>query len=147
MNYRCTPIVALIGALVAGCGPSAEMAATQTAAGWTATPVPTIAPTHTPSPVPSATPSPSSTPTPTITLTPSITPTLSENFLTIGAGETIRIGYLLAESMELGIESQRGIEVALDDAGRDLLGWTIPSPVEAASSRAPAPGRQDRPRS
>ncbi|HKZ48938.1 MAG TPA: hypothetical protein VJ397_09170 [Thermoplasmata archaeon] len=28
-----------------------------------------------------------------------------------------------------------------EKAGRDLLGWTIPSPVEAASPRAPAPGR------
>jgi len=101
------------------------MAATQTAAGWTATPVPTIAPTHTPFPVPSATPSPSSTPTPTITLTPSVTPTLSEHAVTIGSGEPIVIGYLLAESLDFGADSKRGIEVALADTGNELLGHPL----------------------
>jgi branched-chain amino acid transport system substrate-binding protein len=114
-------LLSLLAGALAACGPSAEQVASQTALAWTATPVPTRAPTDTPRPTATAIP----TLTPTITLTPSITPTLSENTLTIGAGEPIRIGYLLAETLDLGIDSKRGIEVALDDAGGKLLGHPL----------------------
>jgi branched-chain amino acid transport system substrate-binding protein len=126
VSAKTAAIVMLVCAgLLSACGPSAQEAATQTAAAWTSTPVPTSTLTRTPRPTATETPPPSETPTPTITPTPSITPTLSEHTLTIDADEPIRIGYLLAESMDIGADSKRGVEVALDDAGRELLGHPL----------------------
>jgi len=126
VNARTAASMSLICASVlSACGPSAQEVATQTAAAWTSTPVPTSTLTRTPRPTATATPPPSATPTPTVTLTPSITPTLSAHTVTIGASEPIRIGYLLAESMDIGVDSKRGVEVALDDAGRELLGHPL----------------------
>jgi branched-chain amino acid transport system substrate-binding protein len=113
--------IALCAVLLAGGLLSACASPTPTAAPASATPAPTRAPTDTPRPTATHTASP----TPTITLTPSVTPTLSENTLTIEEGEPIRIGYLLAEALELGADSKRGIEVAIDDAGGELLGHPL----------------------
>jgi len=130
--------VLFTGSLISACASPAKEIPTQPATS------PTTVPTRAPSNTPRPTSTPTATPTPTITLTPSITPTLSENFLTIGAGETIRIGYLLAESMELGIDGQRGIEVALDDAGRDLLGHPMELIGYDTECNSLAAGRQAR---
>ncbi len=63
-----------------------------------------------------------STPTPD-DMTP--TPTLSPDTLEFAKGEPIRIGYLLWETHYLGIDSIRGIEIAIDDFGGELYGHLI----------------------
>jgi branched-chain amino acid transport system substrate-binding protein len=55
---------------------------------------------------------------------------LSPNTITIGPGAPIRLGYLLAESTLtesswLGLDSRRAVEVALADAGGQLLGHPV----------------------
>ncbi|MFZ5822385.1 MAG: carboxypeptidase-like regulatory domain-containing protein [Chloroflexota bacterium] len=45
-------VLMLVILMMAGCGPSAEEAATMTAAAWTPTPPPTATPTFTPTPIP-----------------------------------------------------------------------------------------------
>ena len=120
---RLTTIALCVAVLLTACGPSSQEAATLTAAAWT----PTQPATDTPAPTSTATASPSPRPsdTPTITLTPSITPTLSANVISLGPGDPIRLGYLLAENYDLGTDSRRGIEVAIADAGTELLGHPI----------------------
>lgn len=104
-------IILLFGSLLSACGPSAdELAATyvaQTAA----------AVTNTPTVIPTSTPIPTSTLPPTPTETPTITPTLSPESLTIPSGEPVNIGYLLWESNRLGVDSIRGVEIAIADFG------------------------------
>ena len=43
-------VLLMVSVIVSGCGPSAEQAATMTAAAWTATPTPTLTPTPLPHP-------------------------------------------------------------------------------------------------
>jgi branched-chain amino acid transport system substrate-binding protein len=111
--------------LLTACGPSAQEIATQTAAAWTSTPLPSNTPIPSPTSTSTFTPTATLTATPTITLTPTITPTLSANTLTIAPGDPIRIGYLLAESIDIGIDSKRAVEIAIDGIGAELLGHPI----------------------
>ena len=111
--------------LLTACGPSAQEIATQTAAAWTATPIPSNTPIPSSTSTSTFTPTATLTATPTITPTPSITSTLSTNTLTIGPQDPIRIGYLLAESLEIGVDSKRGVEIAIGDFGGELLGHAI----------------------
>ena len=113
----CTVLVFLC--LLQACGPSPPEIATQTAAAWTSTPMPTS------TLLPTLTPTATITATATITPTPTITPTLSPNTVTIKPGEPIHIGYLLAESMDFGFDSKHGVEVAIADMGGELLGHPI----------------------
>ena len=95
----------------------------------TALPEPTkteIPPTETP--VPTATPVPTQTNTPTPTNTPTVTPTFSPETLRFGPDAPLKIGYLLWESHAFGIDSLRGIEIAISDFGGEILGH----PVELA---------------
>src|SRR5574341_444025 len=93
-------------------------------------PTETPAASDTPLP-PTDTPIPTGTPTPTITApppptkTPTITPTFSPKTLTFGAGEPLKIGYLLWETNPIGVDSQRGIELAIRAYGGALSGHPI----------------------
>jgi branched-chain amino acid transport system substrate-binding protein len=103
--------------LLAGCGSAPTAIATPTEGALPpATPLPTKTATNIPSATPTATPSP----------TPSVTPTLSPFSVTIGSGDPVRIGYLLAESLDWGLESLRGVELAIDEFG----GSVYDHPVE-----------------
>ena len=72
--------------------------------------------------LPTTTPSPTETPQPSDT--PTITPTFSPDTLTFAAGEPIKIGYLLFESNPIGLDSLRGVEIAIQDFG-EILGHPI----------------------
>ena len=91
----------------------------------------TILPTKPPEPTPTDTPVPSETPEPTNTYTPipmdtpTITPTFSPETLTFSAGEPLRIGYLLWETHQIGVDSIRSMEIAINDFGGELYGHPI----------------------
>jgi branched-chain amino acid transport system substrate-binding protein len=88
------------------------------------------APSDTPLP-PSATPFPTGTPTPTVTATPpptetpTLTPTFSPKTLVFGAGEPLKIGYLLWETNPIGVDSWRAVELAIKEFGGELSGHPI----------------------
>jgi branched-chain amino acid transport system substrate-binding protein len=65
------------------------------------------------------------TDTPTETLTPSITPTFSPQTLNFPPGAPVRIGTLLWESNPIGVDSLRGVEIAVSDFGGEILGHPI----------------------
>lgn len=91
----------------------------------TQTSIPTntsVPPTETQVP---ATDTPVPTETPTDTLTPSITPTFSPQTLNFPADAPVKIGTLLWETHEIGIDALRGIELALSDFGGEILGHPI----------------------
>ena len=90
------------------------------------TPAPseTSAPTNTPLP-PTSTKTAPITPSPSPTDTPTITPTFSPDTLVFRQGEPLKIGYLLWTSNPLGLDSKRGIEIAIQDFGGELLGHPI----------------------
>jgi len=123
MRIRSTTIIfltlVLIGNLISGCSPSPEELAP------TNTPIPseTLSPTKTT--VPSATSQPTATNTPSPTNTPTIRPTFSPETLNLAAGDPLKIGYLLWETHEWGIDSFRGIEIALSDFGGEIFGHPI----------------------
>jgi branched-chain amino acid transport system substrate-binding protein len=91
----------------------------------TSTPTQLPAPSSTSTPIPTETPVPTSTNTPEPTSTPTITPTFSPQTLQFSPGEPLRIGYLLWEGHPMGIDSLRGIEIAIQDFGGSLLGHPI----------------------
>jgi branched-chain amino acid transport system substrate-binding protein len=92
-------------------------------------PTNTSVPTDTPIPPTETPPPPTNTPlptdTPTETLTPSITPTFSPQTLSFSPGAPVRIGTLLWETNPIGIDSLRGVEIALSDFGGEILGHPI----------------------
>ena len=114
--------------LLSACGPSPEELATTSAAqtaaavtdtpGSTSTPEPTIPP-------PTDTPIPTETNTPSPTYTPTIRPTFSPETLIIPVNSPIRIAYLLWENNPVGIDSIRGIEIAISEFGGAILGHPI----------------------
>ena len=129
------PVFVLFLAILAnGCAPTAGDRAATTAA--LASPaaqqiksqMPTEAP-NTPIPSITRTPTialpPSETPTSPPTVPPTITPTFSPDTLTFKAGEPLKIGYLLWESDPVGLDAKRGIEIAIQDIGGELLGHPI----------------------
>ncbi len=91
----------------------------------TAVPTETPAPTHTNTAVPSVTPVPTHTNTPIPTNTPTVTPTFSPHTLSFAPGEPLKIGYLLWETHPFGIDTLRGIEIAISDFGGEILGHPI----------------------
>lgn len=84
----------------------------------------TTPPTITPLP-PTDTPTPTITLTPSPTNTPTITPTFSPDTLVYRQDEPIKIGYLLWESNPIGLDSLRGVEIAIQDFGGELFGHPI----------------------
>ena len=91
------------------------------------TPLPTETPAPpTDTPLPTSTPLPTDTPQPTNTptITPTITPTFSPDTLTFAAGDPIKIGYLLWDSNPIGLDSKRGVEIAIQEFG-EILGHPI----------------------
>jgi branched-chain amino acid transport system substrate-binding protein len=82
-----------------------------------------VPPTNTP--IPSNTPELTVTPTPIPSDTPTVTPTFSPETLNFAAGEPLKIGYLLWETHPLGIDTKRGIEIAIKDFGGELFGHPI----------------------
>ena len=131
--------ILLLAYMTFGCSqtPSPESAAPveQVSQSQPATEVPTGIPTYTSVPTdtivpPTDTPvPPTNTPlptnTPTETLTPSITPTFSPQTLNFPAGAAVKIGTLLWESNEIGVDSLRGIELAVRDFGGEILSHPI----------------------
>ena len=126
--------VLFIAVLSSGCAPTAgDQAATSAALASTAPQqVNTLSPTEAPyTPIPSitATPTialpPSETPTSPPTMPPTITPTFSPDTLTFEAGAPLKIGYLLWESDPIGLDAKRGIEIAIQNIGGELLGHPI----------------------
>lgn len=82
-----------------------------------------VPPTDTP--IPTETPVPTHTNTPIPTNTPTVTPTFSPDTLSFAPGEPLKIGYLLWETNPLGIDTIRGIEIAISDFGGELFGHPI----------------------
>ena len=74
---------------------------------------------------PTSPPAPTLTSTPSPTETPTITPTFSPQTLVFLPGEPLRIGYLLWETNPIGLDSKRGIEIAIQDFGGELFGHSI----------------------
>ena len=112
-------VIILISLVISGCGTSLEEQASTAAA----TSKPTIAPTSTT--IQTSTPMPTSTPTPIPTETPTVTPTFSPETLNLPAGAPLNIGYLLWETNMIGIDSKRGIEIAVSDFGGEISGHPI----------------------
>lgn len=87
-------------------------------------PTKTTPATNTPIP-PTSTLTATQSPTPSPTNTPTITPTFSPDTLVFPPGEPIKIGYLLWETNPIGLDAKRGIEIAIQDFGGELLGHPI----------------------
>ena len=124
-RFSLVMMMTLFCILLSACGPSpeeqSETVAAQTASAATNTP----AATPTSTTVPTSTPTPTITNTPTPTHTPTIMPTFSPETLNILADSPINIGYLLWETNPLGIDSLRGIEIAISDFGGEIFGHPI----------------------
>lgn len=115
----------VIGFLVSACGQAATPTPT---APPTPTALPAVVETATPTqpPAPTDTPLPTNTPLPpTETPIPSVTPTFSPDVVTLAPGEPIVIGYLLAENTPFGVDSKRGVELAIEELGGQILGHPI----------------------
>jgi len=78
-----------------------------------------VPPTDTP--IPTETPVPTHTNTPVPTNPPTVTPTFSPDTLSFAPGEPLKIGYLLWETHPLGIDTIRGMEIAINDFGGELF--------------------------
>lgn len=121
--YTVLTVVAL--SLVLGaCGPTATPAATQApAAAATATRPPAGPATA----VPAAPTTPPAAPT-TAPTTAAATCTDKIGCLTIGATDPIHVAYMMVVSgpdSSLGIDTRRGVEIAIDDKGGKLAGHTV----------------------
>ena len=125
-------IMILLGSLViSGCQAPAEATRLPSAPAATEARAPDAMPAPSDTPLPTGTPIPTGTPTPTVTATlpptgtPTLTPTFSPKTLTFGAGEPLKIGYLLWETNPIGVDSKRAIELAIRDFGGELSGHPI----------------------
>jgi len=125
--------ILLMASLAFGCSqtPDSTTSVDEVSQAEPATDVPTdtSVPTNTPipptdTPIP-ATDTPLPTETPTDTPTPSITPTFSPQTLNFPAGAPVKIGTLFWETHEIGIDSLRGVELAVSDFGGEISGHPI----------------------
>jgi branched-chain amino acid transport system substrate-binding protein len=88
-----------------------------------------VPPTDTPIPtetaIPTETQVPTYTNTPTPTNTPTVTPTFSPDTLSFAPGDPLKIGYLFMVANPLGIDSLRGVEIAIADFNGEIFGHRI----------------------
>ena len=118
-------VIILNALFISGCGTSPEEQAATAAALTAAAATSTFTVTPTSTTIPSSTPTPTITLTSTPTETPTITPTFSPETLNLPAGAPLNIGYLLWETNPFGIDSIRGIEIAISDFGGELFGHPV----------------------
>ncbi len=128
-------VIFVLASLIFGCGQPTTSPETkpvdQFSGPESATRVPTEPPEPTATPIPPTdTPlPPTDTPLPTDTSTeipsPTITPTFSPMTLTLPPGAPVKIGTLLWMTNPIGIDSLRGVEIALNDFGGEILGHKV----------------------